>query len=69
MSTSPTTDTLDAIAALLAAASTTPETPTRALYLATARARVEATAERLRELRWLLEVQERDLTSRAQERT
>ena len=60
------TDPLTEVQALLAAAATIPDVGARAVYLATARVRVDATAEQLRELRWLLEAAERELARQAE---
>jgi hypothetical protein len=59
-------DALDQVAALLSAASTTEDRETRVLYIATARARLDKTAEKLRELRWILEDAERVLARSAE---
>jgi len=54
-------DPLDAIAALLSAASTTSDREARVVYLATARAKLEAVRERVKQLGWLLESAERSI--------
>jgi hypothetical protein len=51
-------DQLDQVAACLSAAASTTDAGAKVIYTATARARLDAVAERTKELRWLLEVAE-----------
>ena len=59
---------LASIAALLSASSATTIQDAKAVYVALARSRVETLGERLRELRELLEAQERELARQHQAR-
>jgi hypothetical protein len=54
-------DQLDQVAACLSAAASTTDASAKVIYTATARARLDAVAERTKELRWLLEVAEKSI--------
>jgi hypothetical protein len=54
-------DQLDQVAVCLSAAASTTDASAKVIYTATARARLDAVAERTKELRWLLEVAEKSI--------
>jgi hypothetical protein len=55
------TNPLSDVAALLSAASSTPGVEARAIYVATARSKVDSLAEQVRELQWRVERAEHEL--------